>query len=384
MKPIHYGRQNITDEDIKAVVEVLRSDFLTQGPNIAKFEQSFAEYVDAKFAVAVSNGTAALHLSVLALNLKPNEQVITTPISFAASANCVSYCSGKVIFADISNSSYLIDLNKIESLLKKDARRKIKGIIPVDFCGYPVNVSDLRFLCDKYETWIIEDACHAPGAYFVDKTGKGVKCGNGEFSDLSVFSFHPVKHITTGEGGMITTNNIDLYNKLILLRTHGITKDPELLIDNHGGWYYEMQELGYNYRLSDFQAALGNSQLRRATLGIEKRNVLAARYNEAFKGTNILTPSVDKDYYHAFHLYVVRVEKRLELYNYLKTKNIFTQVHYIPIHTLPYYRNAGWKKGDFPVSENYYESCLSLPMYPELTLDQQDYVIFEVLNFYKE
>lgn len=384
MKPIHYGRQNITDEDIKAVVEVLRSDFLTQGPNIAKFEQSFAEYVDAKFAVAVSNGTAALHLSVLALNLKPNEQVITTPISFAASANCVSYCSGKVIFADINNSSYLIDLNKIESLLKKDAQRKIKGIIPVDFGGYPVNVSDLRFLCDKYETWIIEDACHAPGAYFVDKTGKGVKCGNGEFSDLSVFSFHPVKHITTGEGGMITTNNIDLYNKLILLRTHGITKDPELLIDNHGGWYYEMQELGYNYRLTDFQAALGNSQLRRATLGIEKRNVLAARYNEAFKGTNILTPSVDKDYYHAFHLYVVRVEKRLELYNYLKTKNIFTQVHYIPIHTLPYYRNAGWKKGDFPVSENYYESCLSLPMYPELTLDQQDYVIFEVLNFYKE
>ena len=384
MKPIHYGRQNITDEDINAVVEVLRSDFLTQGPNIAKFEQHFAEYVDAKYAVAVSNGTAALHLSVLALNLNPGEQVITTPISFAASANCVSYCSGKVIFADIDSSSYLIDLNKVESLLKKDTEKKIKGIIPVDFGGYPVNVSDLRFLCDKYETWIIEDACHAPGAYFIDKTGKIEKCGNGVFSDLTVFSFHPVKHITTGEGGMITTNNVDLYKKLLLLRTHGITKDPELLIDNHGGWYYEMQELGYNYRLSDIQAALGNSQLKCAKIGIQKRNDLAARYNEAFKGSKILTPFVENNYYHAYHLYVIKAEKRLELYNHLKTKNIFSQVHYIPIHTLPYYRNAGWKNGDFPISENYYDSCLSLPMYPELTLEQQDFVISEVLDFYRK
>jgi UDP-4-amino-4,6-dideoxy-N-acetyl-beta-L-altrosamine transaminase len=383
MKSIPYGRQNITEEDIEAVVAVLKSDYLTQGPAIPEFEEMFSEYIGAKYSVAVSNGTAALHLCALATDLKPNEKVITTPITFAASANCVSYCSGKIIFADIDPSSYLINLNIVEDLLKKDYRKEIKGVIPVDFAGYPISASDYRFLADKYGIWIIEDACHAPGAFIKNANGELETCGNGVFSDMTVFSFHPVKHITTGEGGMITTNNKTLYNKLVLLRSHGITKDIDLLTENHGGWYYEMQELGYNYRLTDIQAALGLSQLKRADSGIKRRNEIAARYDEAFKGTSIEIPKVEKNVYHAYHLYVIQVEKRLELYNFLKSKNIFPQIHYIPVHLLPYYRQKGWNYGDFPVAENYYSRCLSLPMFPSLTNEEQDYVIFQIIEFLK-
>lgn len=383
MKSIPYGRQNITEEDIEAVVAVLKSDYLTQGPAIPEFEKMFSEYIGAKYSVAVSNGTAALHLCALATDLKPNEKVITTPITFAASANCVTYCSGNIIFADIDPCSYLINLNIVEDLLKKDYRKEIKGVIPVDFAGYPISASDFRFLADKYGIWIIEDACHAPGAFIKNANGELETCGNGVFSDMTVFSFHPVKHITTGEGGMITTNNKTLYNKLELLRSHGITKDIDLLTENHGGWYYEMQELGYNYRLTDIQAALGLSQLKRADSGIKRRNEIAARYDEAFKGTSIEIPKVEKNVYHAYHLYVIQVEKRLELYNFLKSKNIFPQIHYIPVHLLPYYRQKGWNYGDFPVAENYYSRCLSLPMFPSLTNEEQDYVIFQIIEFLK-
>ena len=381
MKAIPYGRQNITDDDIKAVVDVLRSDFLTQGPVIADFEKAFADYVGAQYAVAVSNGTAALHLSAMVLDIKPGNKVITTPITFAASANCVTYCGGNVLFADINSSSYLIDLNKVEDLLKKDTKKEIKGIIPVDYAGYPIIASDVKTMVDRFELWIIEDACHSPGAYYKDSRGKIQNCGNSSFSDLTVFSFHPVKHITTGEGGMITTNNEYLYKKLLLLRTHGITKDPDLLIENHGGWYYEMQELGYNYRITDFQAALGLSQLKRADSSVKRRNEIAVRYNEAFEGRNIITPKVATDIYHGYHLYVIQVVKRLELYNYLKSKNIFSQVHYIPVHTFPYYKRFGWKNGDCPIAEKFYSRCLSLPMYPALTDEEQDYVISSVLEF---
>jgi UDP-4-amino-4,6-dideoxy-N-acetyl-beta-L-altrosamine transaminase len=383
MKPIPYGRQYITDDDINAVIETLKSDYLTQGPAIAAFEKAFAEYIGVKYAVVVNNGTAALHLSTIALNIRHGDKVITTPITFAASANCVKYCGGDVVFVDIDPSTYLLDLNKIEILLKADTKKEIKGLIPVDFAGYPVNIEIFRKLADKYNLWIIEDACHAPGAYFTDNRGEKQLSGNGNFSDLTVFSFHPVKHIATGEGGMITTNNEALYKKLLLLRTHGITKDPDLLIENHGGWYYEMQELGFNYRITDFQAALGLSQLKRADWGINRRNEIAIRYNEAFKKCNIITPKVESNVYHAYHLYVIQVEKRLELYNYLRAKNIFAQVHYIPVHTLPYYKNLGWKKGDFPVAENFYNKCLSLPMYPTLTNKEQDYVINAILDFIK-
>lgn len=381
MKPISYGRQHITDEDIKAVVEVLKSDFLTQGPVIAKFEKAFAEYVGVKYAVAVSNGTAALHLSAMTLNVKPGDKAITSPITFAASANCIIYCGGTILFADIDSASYLLDLNRVEDLLKNDKGKEIKGIIPVDFAGYPIIASDYKSIADKYGLWIIEDACHAPGANFINRNGKTENCGNGNFSDLTVFSFHPVKHITTGEGGMITTNNEKLYKKLLLLRTHGITKESDLLKENHGGWYYEMQELGYNYRITDFQAALGLSQLKRADWSVNRRNEIALKYNEAFESTGIVTPVVANNVHHGYHLYVIQVEKRLELYDHLRSRNIFAQVLYIPVHTFPYYKNLGWKNGDFPISEKYYRRCLSLPMYPTLTSEEQDYVITAVLDF---
>lgn len=383
MNPIPYGRQCITDDDINAVIETLKSDYLTQGPAIALFEKAFAEYIGVKYAVAVNNGTSALHLCTMALNVKPGDKVITTPITFAASANCVRYCGGDVIFADIDPSTYLMDINKVEEILKADHKKEIKGLIPVDFAGYPVNVEIYRKLANQYNLWIIEDACHAPGAYFTDKSGKKQRSGNGIFSDLTVFSFHPVKHIATGEGGMVTTNNEEHYQKLILLRTHGITKEPSLLQENHGGWYYEMLELGYNFRITDFQAALGTSQLKRADWGLSCRNNIAHQYNEAFKASSILTPKVSEDVFHAYHLYVIQVSDRLGLYNYLRNKNIYSQVLYIPVHTFPYYKRQGWKKGDMPIAEKYYENCLSLPMYPTLTDEEQAYVIKSVLEFIK-
>ena len=377
---IPYGKQYISDEDINEVISTLRSDLLTQGPKVAEFEQAFAQYVGANYAVAVSNGTAALHLSTLALNIKKGDKVITTPITFAASANCVKYCGGDVLFSDIDKESFLIDLDKIENLLLSDS--SIKGIIPVDFAGNAVDLEKLKKITSKYNCWIIEDACHAPGGYFVDSEGTKQLCGNGNFSDLAIFSFHPVKHIATGEGGMITTNNKALYDKLILLRTHGITKDSSLLIENHGAWYYEMQELGYNYRIPDMLCALGISQLKRAAAGLEKRKAIAKNYEIAFVNhTNVKTPKYLDG--HAFHLYILEVKDRLGLYNHLRTKNIFTQIHYIPVHTMPYYKNLGHNVGDFPIAEEYYSKCISLPMYPTLTEDEQNYVIQEILNFYK-
>ncbi|HXA02859.1 MAG TPA: aminotransferase class I/II-fold pyridoxal phosphate-dependent enzyme, partial [Cytophagaceae bacterium] len=244
MKPIPYGRQHITDEDIEAVVKVLKSDFLTQGPAIGKFEKEFAEYIGCKYAIAVANGTAALHLSALALGVNEKSRVITTPITFAASANCILYCGGEIFFADIDPETALLDLNKVEEILQKNPGT-YQGIIPVDLAGYPIDLERLKVICEKHNLWIIEDACHAPGAYFTDSKGVKQKCGNCAYADLAIFSFHPVKHIATGEGGMITTNRKDLYDRLLLLRTHGITRDPALMEKNDGGWYMEMQELGY-------------------------------------------------------------------------------------------------------------------------------------------
>lgn len=383
-KIIPYGRQSISEQDIQAVVEVLRSDWLTQGPKISEFEEAFATYIGAKYAVAVANGTAALHLSAMALGVKSGDKVITTPITFAASANCVRYCGGEPIFADIDPDSYLLDINKVKALLSSHPKGTYKGIIPVDFAGNPLNLEEFRSLADEYGLWIIEDACHAPGGYFIDSKGQKQMCGNGVFSDLAIFSFHPVKHIATGEGGMITTNKKELYNKLILLRNHGITKDPSLLTENHGGWYYEMQELGYNYRLTDFQAALGLSQLKHADWGIQRRNEIAVKYDQAFRNTNIKTPHKDENNYHAYHLYIIQTEDRLGLYNYLRSNNIFSQVHYIPVHLQPYYKKFGWKKGDCFVAEQYYSKCLSLPMYHALTDNEQEFVIEKVLEFFKK
>ena len=334
MNPIPYGRQYITQEDIDAVVETLKSDFLTQGPKISEFEKAFADYIGATYAVAVANGTTALHLCAMALNVKPGVKVITTPITFVASANCVRYCGGEVFFADIDPKTFLLDVEKVRTLLNKHTKGTFKGIIPVDFSGESVNLEAFRKLADEFGLWIIEDACHAPGGYFIDSKGKKQNCGNGNYADLAIFSFHPVKHIATGEGGMITTNNKELYNKLCLLRTHGITKDPVLLQENRGGWYHGMQELGYNYRLSDMQAALGITQLKRANDGLKKRKAIAGRYDDAFKksGLPITIPTYSVG--HAFHLYIIQVKDRLNLYNYLRKNKIFAQVHYIPAHII--------------------------------------------------
>lgn len=381
-KIIPYGKQHITTEDVEAVNKVLLSDFLTQGPTINKLEEAFAQYVGAKYAVAVANGTAALHLCSLALNVKPGDKVITTPITFAASANCVRYAGGDVVFADIDPTTYTIDIAKVRALLAASPKGTYAGIIPVDFSGYPVNLEAFRQLADEYGLWIIEDACHAPGGYFVDSKGKKQMCGNGAFADLAIFSFHPVKHIAAGEGGMITTNSKALYDKLLLLRTHGITRNPDLLEENHGGWYYEMQELGYNYRLTDFQAALALSQLSRADAGLKRREAIAKKYDTAFADLGIVKQQRNVAAYNAYHLYVIEVDRRKELYDYLREAGIFSQVHYIPVHTMPYYKNLGWKGGDFPLAEKYYERCLSIPMYPSLTDEEQDYVIRSILSYY--
>ena len=381
-KPIPYGRQSINDDDIKAVVETLKSDYLTQGPKIKEFEEKFAEYVGARYAVAVNNATSALHLATTVLGVKPGDKVIVTPMTFAASANCVRYCGGDVTFCDIDPDTYLMDINKLRKILSDSPAGTYKGIIIVDFAGYPHNLEEFRAICNEFNLWMIEDACHAPGAWFTDSKGNKQKSGNGQFADISIFSFHPVKHIATGEGGMATTNNPELYKKLYHYRTHGITKDPDLLQKNDGGWYYEMQDLGFNYRLTDFQAALGITQLARADKGLERRQEIARRYDEAFRNIpDIKIPKREKDLYHAFHLYIIQVPDRKGLYDFLHENGIYAQVHYVPLHLMPYYQHLANKKGDLPVVEEYYDHCLSLPMYPTLTDEEQSYVIEKVIKY---
>lgn len=380
--PIPYGKQHITEEDLKAVKETLLSDFLTQGPKIAEFEKEFAEYVGAKYAIALSNGTAALHLCAMALDVNEQTNVITTPITFAASANCIRYCGGNIYFADINPNNFTLNIDAVEKLIESKPAGFFNGVIPVDFAGYAVDLEAFRKLADKHGLWIIEDACHAPGGYSIDSKGQQQLCGNGQFADMAIFSFHPVKHIACGEGGMITTNNEELYKKLLLLRTHGITKDTSLLQENHGGWYYEMQTLGYNYRLTDFQAALGSSQLKRADQGLTRRREIAATYAAAFQHKSYIKSQSESVVGHAYHLYIIRTEQRKALYDFLRTKNIFCQVHYIPVHTMPYYKGLGHQKGDYPLAEKYYDECLSLPMYPTLTNDEQQYVIAAIDSFF--
>ena len=393
---IPYGKQHINQQDLDVVVKTLKSDFLTQGPQIAAFEEAFAKYIGAKYAVALSNGTAALHLCAMALEVKAGQKVITTPITFAASANCVKYCGGDVVFADIDPKTYLLDINAVKKLLENAPKGTYSGVIPVDFAGNAVNLEEFRQLADEYGLWIIEDSCHSPGGSFIDSNNKEQNCGNGNFADLAIFSFHPVKHIASGEGGMITTNDKKLYDKLLFLRTHGITKNADLFINDaqwaagntnkkvtqYPGWYMEMQTLGYNYRLTDFQAALGISQLQRADEGLKRRREIATKYAIAFANKEWLLGQSGNIAGHAYHLYIVEIKDRLELYNYLRTKNIFAQVHYIPVHLMPYYKEQGYEIGDYPNAETYYSRCLSLPMYPTLTNEEQDFVIECINTFY--
>ncbi len=393
---IPYGKQNITEEDIQAVAKALKGDFLTQGPTILEFEKAFANYIGCNYAVAVSNGTAALHLSALALGVQEGDKVITTPITFAASANCIRYCGGEVVFSDIDSETYLLDINKVEALLKAAPKGTYKGIVPVDFAGRAVKLEAFRKLADEYGLWILEDSCHSPGGYFVDSKGENQNCGNGNYADLAIFSFHPVKHIATGEGGMITTNDEKLYKKLLELRTHGITRDVSSFKNSvefavgqeveegasYPGWYMEMQHLGYNYRFTDFQAALGISQLSRADKVIERRREIAKKYEESFLNKPFVKGQSGFVEGHAYHLYVIEVENRIGLYNYLREHKIFAQIHYIPCHLMPYYKEQGWKEGDMTDAENYYKHCISLPMYPTLTHEEQDFVIEKIIQFY--
>ena len=398
-QPIPYGKQHITQNDIDAVTEVLKSDYLTQGPKIEQFEKAFSDYIGSEYAVAVSNGTAALHLCAMALDVDSRSKVITSPITFSASANCVRYCGGEVVFADIDPETYLLDIKSVETVLDSAPEGTYQGIIPVDFAGRAVDMEAYRDLADRHGLWIIEDACHAPGGFFTDRKERKQYCGNGNYADLAIFSFHPVKHIAAGEGGMITTNNEELYQKLLKLRTHGITKnsdefensvnlavgktqDSSLKTQDYPNWYMEMQELGYNYRLTDFQAALGMSQLGRADEGMKRRREIASRYESAFEGCEFVKRQSGVVEGHAYHLYVIEVDDRKGLYEDLRNQQIYAQIHYVPVHLMPYYRQFGWKSGDFPHAESYYSACISLPMYPTLSAEEQQFVIDTVKNYY--
>jgi perosamine synthetase len=339
-KIIPYAKQCLDEEDIQAVVEVLKGDYLTTGPYINQFESEFALKVGAKYAVAVSSGTAALHIAYLAADLKPYDEVITTPMTFAATANAALYVGAQPVFADIDGQTYNIDVKEIESHLTPQA----KAIVPVHYTGLPCEMGEICDIAKLHNLVVIEDACHALGAKYKDTV-----IGDCTYSDMTVFSFHPVKHITTGEGGMITTNSESLYHKLIKLRSHGITRDSRSFKEpSHGDWYYEMQDLGFNYRLTDIQAALGISQLKKLDSFVARRRQIVGQYNKAFQELPVELPSEPEGYYSSYHLYVIRLRKeskktRKDLYSKLKAKGIHTQVHYLPVHTMPF-PEPPWKR----------------------------------------
>jgi UDP-4-amino-4,6-dideoxy-N-acetyl-beta-L-altrosamine transaminase len=378
---IPYGRQQITEEDLKTVVETLKSDYLTQGPKVAEFEKAFADFCGSKYAVAVSTATSALHLCALALDVKPGQKVLCTPNTFVASSNCILYCGGDVEFVDINPETFCLDTEKLKALLEKSKPGTYAGVVAVDFAGYPMDFKSLRELTKKHGLWLIEDAAHAPGAEFQDSQGRWHRAGNGEYANLTVFSFHPVKHIATGEGGMITTNSKELYEQIARLRTHGITKNPDEMTRNDGGWYMEMQDLGWNYRIPDVLCALGISQLKRIDPNLKRRRELAQRYQEKLKGLPLKLPVVPETVKHSYHLFVIQTEKRKELYDFLKTQGIYAQVHYIPIYQQPYYQKK-YGKMTLPNMENYYAKTLSLPMYHAMTNEEQDQVITAIKKFY--
>nr|WP_242517849.1 UDP-4-amino-4,6-dideoxy-N-acetyl-beta-L-altrosamine transaminase [Halobacillus sp. GSS1] len=370
-----YGKQSIDDQDIQAVIDTLRSDFITTGPAISEFEKSVAAYVGAAYAVAFSNGTAALHAACFAAGIGRGDEVITTPLTFVASANCVLYSGGKPVFADVDPVTYNIDPRSIASLVTP----KTKAIIPVDFTGQPADYDQIQAVADKHNLVVIEDAAHAIGAEY-----KGKKVG--AFSDMTMFSFHPVKHITTGEGGVIVTNNRDYYDKLIMFRTHGITREPGGLLEKRHPWEYEMQFLGYNYRMTDIQAALGNSQLRKLDPFVEKRREYVKAYNAAFeKLDQVIIPAQLAGADSSYHLYIIQLAGplkglRREVFDALRAENIGVNVHYMPVHTQPYYKDRGYTRGLCPVAERIYEHIISLPLFPAMTTDDVSDVIRAVIK----
>lgn len=364
---IPYGKQTIEQDDIQAVVDVLKSDFLTTGPQIAEFEQTVADYVGAKYAVAISNGTSALHAACFAAGIGPGDEVITTPLTFAASANCVLYCGGTPVFADVDPKTYNID--------PEDIRRKItdrtKAIIAVHLAGQPCDMDAIHSIAREHGLIVIEDGAHALGSVY-----KGKKVGS--MSDMTTFSFHPVKPITTGEGGMIVTDKENFYKKMVLFRSHGITRDDSMMTRNDGPWFYQQFDLGYNYRITDIQCALGCSQMKKLDRFLARRKEIVARYNEAFADCdNIITPYQLSDTESGWHLYIVQVKNcdRRQVFEAMREKGIGVNVHYIPVYMHPYYQEHGYENVHCANAEEIYSHIISLPLYPGLTSEQQDYVI---------
>ncbi len=378
-KTLSYGRQSIDDNDEEAVLSVLRSGWLTQGPKIEEFERGVADYCGAKYAVAVSSGTAALHLACLALGLKEGDFLWTSPNSFVASANCAFYCGARPDFVDIDPITYNMDVDALEKkLIKRQRNGELpKVVIPVHFAGQSCDMEQIRVLSERYGFSVVEDACHAMGGKY-----RGYKIGSCKYSDMTVFSFHPVKTITTGEGGAVLTNDEELYNRLILLRTHGITRNGDLMdAPMEGPWFYQQIELGMNYRITDFQASLGLSQLSHIDRFVSHRKELAERYNDLLAALPLTIPQISHENDSAYHLYVVRLDfsqiKKIkkDIFNAVKDNNIILNVHYIPIHSQLYYRKSGFRVGQFPESEKYYNEAVTLPLYPDLTREEQDHVI---------
>tara|TARA_B110000008_G_scaffold122657_1_gene125103 strand:+ start:4253 stop:6373 length:2121 start_codon:yes stop_codon:yes gene_type:complete len=384
-KVIPYGRQNISDDDIKSVVNVLKSNYLTQGPEVPNFEKAITNYTNSKFGIAVNSATSALHISCLALGLSENDILWTSPITFVASANCGLYCGAKVDFVDIDPKTYNMSVDALSKKLEiaKKENNLPKIVIPVHLSGQSCEMKEIYKLSKIYGFKIIEDASHAIGAKY-----NNVPIGNCKYSDITVFSFHPVKIITSGEGGMCTTNCPDLANLLCRLRSHGITRhEYEMTKKSDGPWYYQQLELGLNYRMTDIQAALGLSQLKRLDDFIVKRHQIVNKYNLAFKDKPIITPYQSPNNYSAFHLYIIRINNsskglsRLDLFKKLREMGILVNIHYIPVYQQPYYQNIGYNLNDFPNSEIYYQEAISLPIHTLLKDEEQDFIIENILNF---
>ena len=351
MKTYGYGKQNITEDDINAVVEVLKSPYLTCGPTVKAFEQAICDYTGAKYCVAVNSATSGLHIAMMAAGIKEGDEVVTSPMTFLASANCARYCGATVKFADIEKDTANINPDEI----KRHITSKTKAIVPVHFAGQSCNMEEISKIAKENNLYIIEDAAHAIGSDYKD-----TKVGSCKYSDMTVFSFHPVKTITTAEGGAVVTNDEELYKKLCAFRSHGMHKDGEMVND----WRYEMRELGYNYRMTDIQAALGISQLKRLDAFKKRRREIVDFYNKNLKIKHLM----ESDFSNAcFHLYPILVENREKFYFDARKVGLNLQVHYIPVHTQPYYQEQGYKWGDYPNAEEYYKHCISLPLYPELT-----------------
>jgi len=382
MVNIPYGRQDVTDADIDAVVQVLKSDFLTQGPMVPKFEQAVSNYCGAQYAVALNSATSALHVACLALGLGPGDWLWTSPITFVASANCGLYCGAKVDFVDIDPLTYNLCPAALESKLEKadvDGRLP-KVVVAVHLCGQPCDMVAINRLAQRYGFKIIEDASHAIGGRF-----QGGLIGNCRYSEVTIFSFHPVKIITSAEGGMAVTNDAELAKKMALLRSHGITRDPgQMNCDSDGPWFYQQIELGFNYRLTDLQAALGLSQMDRLQSYVAQRNRLANRYDELLSALPVTTPWQSSDSYSSRHLYVVRIQlekvkkTQREIFETLRASGIEVNLHYIPVYKHPYYQRMGFNAFDFPQSQQYYLEAVSLPMYATLSESQQDRVVAEI------